>query len=324
MSSTLNFRSTLSNLKNETTMNQRDISQWEEIIQETAATLVYPPTPDIAGRVHSQIAGRMHRPGAHRPGPAGKRRFAPPASGRPRLAWSLVLLLALIIGSLLVVPELRAALLRVLQIGPIRVFVDETLPEPTATVVPATATPAATAAAQALTTRLAATVTPNTATPPPPAHSLALASLGTPVTLARAQEAVGFPLLSPGYPEEVGEADEVYLHFSAGGTAVTQVWRYREQSNEVWFSLTQIEQPEFEFALKWARAEDVVELQIDGRRAIWVRGPHRIALVEPELVSPIHMASNVLIWTDGDMTFRLEGDIELEEASKIVESLNEQ
>jgi hypothetical protein len=33
------------------------------------------------------------------------------------------------------------------------------------------------------------------------------------------------------------------------------------------------------------------------------------------------MASNVLIWTAGDMTYRFEGDIELDEAISITESL---
>jgi hypothetical protein len=105
-------------------------------------------------------------------------------------------------------------------------------------------------------------------------------------------------------------------------TAVTLVWFRPEEPDRVWFSLTQIPLSEFEFALKWAREEDVTEFYLKGQRAVWIKGPHRIQLVNPEIASTSRMASNVLIWTAEEMTYRIEGNIELNEATSIAESLS--
>jgi hypothetical protein len=291
--------------------NEPTMQQWEKIIQETAATLVYPPTPDVAGRVRERLSIR-HKVGS-RQSAVGSRQSS---VGRRPLAWIVALVLALLVGSLLFVPELRAALLRVLQIGPIRVFVDETLPEPTTL-------PTATALASPTAEPLNAVMTRPATTPTPtmPPHSLALSQLGEPVTFAEAQEEVNFSIVRPGYPEGIGAPDAAYLHRSGNVTAVTLTWSQPENSEQIWFTLTQIPLSEFEFALKWAREEDVREFFLNGQRAIWIQGPHRIQLVNPEIVSTIRMASNVLIWTAGDMTYRLEGNIELDEARQIAESL---
>jgi hypothetical protein len=296
--------------------NEPTMQQWEKIIQETAATLVYPPTPDIAGQVRERLSIRQKV--GSRQSAVGSRQSS---VGRRPLAWVIALVLALLVGSLLFVPELRAALLRVLEIGPIRVFVDETLPEPTALpTATALASPTAEPLDAAMTRPPAATagLSPTPTTPP---HSLALSQLGEPVTLAEAQEAVSFSIVQPDYPEGIGAPEAAYLHRSGDVTAVTVVWFWPEQPDQVWFSLTQIPLSEFEFALKWAREEDVREFFLNGQRAVWIEGPHRIQLVNPEIVSTIRMASNVLIWTAGDMTYRLEGNIELDEARQIAESL---
>jgi hypothetical protein len=297
-------------------MNEPTMQHWEQIIQETAATLAYPPTPDIAEQVRERLFTQQKVGSRH--SALGSRQSS---VNRLRLVWVVALVLALLVGSLLFVPELRAALLRVLQIGPIRVFVDETLPEPTAL-------PTATAVASPTAEPLDAAMTrPSTATadlsltPTTPPHSLALAQLGEPVTFAEAEERVTFPIILPGYPDELGGPDAAYLHTSGNATAVTLVWFRPEQPEQVWFSLTQIPLSEFEFALKWARAEDVREFFLNGQRAIWIEGPHRIRLVNPEIASTIRMASNVLIWTAGDMTYRIEGDLALDEAIGIAESL---
>jgi hypothetical protein len=297
-------------------MNEPIMERWERTIQETAAMLVYPPTPDIAGRVRSRLASQ--REASSRQWTVSGQRSA---VSRRQLAWVAALVLALLVGSLLFVPELRAALLRVLQIGPIRVFVDETLPEPTT--VP-TATPLASPTAEPLDvamTRPPAATASLSPTPTSPPHSLALSQLGEPVTLAEAQEAVSFSIVQPDYPEGIGAPDAAYLHTSGNVTAVTLVWSQPENPDRIWFTLTQIPLSEFEFALKWAREEDVREFFLNGQRAIWIQGPHRIQLVNPEIVSTIRMASNVLIWTAGDTTYRIEGDLVLDEATRIAESL---
>lgn len=291
-------------------MTESTRQQWEQIIQETAATLVYPPTPDIAGRVRERLAIQQR---------ASSRQWA---VGR-RLAWSVAAVLLLLVGSLLFVPELRAALLRVLQVGPIRVFVDETLPAATA-LPTVTHAPVVTATADlSAVVTSAATSTAVRPTPTAPPHSMALAQLGEPITLAEAEEQMSFPIVLPSYPKGIGEPEAVYLHQSGPVTAVTLVWFSPENPEQIWFTITQIPVSEFEFALKWARAEHVLEFYLNGQRAIWIEGPHQIQLVNPERVSPVMIASNVLIWEEGDMnmTYRLEGNMELQEAKAIAESL---
>lgn len=290
------------------------IDQWEQIIQETAWTLEYPPTPDIAGRVRERLATKRR---------TNSRQLAVSSRQRAlnrRLAWGVALVLVLLVGSLLSVPELRAALLRVLQVGPIRVFVDETLP--TATFAPTVSAPAtATAAA---TENAATVVNPSpmpTDLPSPSPHSLATAALSEPLTLAEAQEQVTFPIALPDYSEELGAPGAAYLHPSGRVTAVTLVWFQPKEPEQIWFSLTQIPVSEFEFALKWALAEDVVEFFLNGQRALWIKGPHQIQLIRPESVSPVMIASNVLIWTADDVTYRIEGNIAMDEAISIAKSL---
>src|SRR5262249_46761510 len=88
-------------------------------------TFPYPPTPDIA----TAVRGRLNR-------------GAQPARALPtrRLLW-VALIVLLILGGLLAVPQVRAAILEWLQIGGVRIFVTE----PTATSTPTGAfTPAPT------------------------------------------------------------------------------------------------------------------------------------------------------------------------------------
>jgi hypothetical protein len=93
---------------------------WEEQVQQTARTLVYPPTPDIAGRVAERLR------------PARNRRLHP--------AWALLVLLALLAG-LWATPTVRAAILEFLQIGSVRIWLVEPTPAPTTTMPVPTVTP---------------------------------------------------------------------------------------------------------------------------------------------------------------------------------------
>lgn len=80
---------------------------FEKQVQQWAAGLEYPPTPDIAGKVRPLLTAPP------------KKAFQP---GR-RLAWALVLLL--LAASLLAVPGMRAALVEILRAGGITIFVGE-------------------------------------------------------------------------------------------------------------------------------------------------------------------------------------------------------
>src|SRR5207244_11419355 len=84
----------------------------EAQLQRAAREFVYPPTPDIAVAVRQRLAGE--RLPAHRPAPA-------PAGQRRRLAWiTVAATLAVLLVSILAVPEVRAVVQAVLRIGPVR------------------------------------------------------------------------------------------------------------------------------------------------------------------------------------------------------------
>jgi len=82
--------------------------QWGRVVRETAVSLDYPPTPDIAGAVR-RLAD-----------PLPERR----AASIPPPAWALIVLLV-IAGLLLAVPPARAAVWEFIRAGAITIFVGD-------------------------------------------------------------------------------------------------------------------------------------------------------------------------------------------------------
>ncbi len=147
------------------------------------------------------------------------------------------------------------------------------------------------------------------------AHSLTLFQLGEPTSLDEAREAASFPLA---LPVALGEPDEVYIHRNVDLPAVSLVWR---GSGDAPLSLTEIGVAEF--ATKLVHEQAVKSLRVGGRPAVWLAGPHRLQLLGnwQENQSHLLIASNVLIWADDEVTYRLEGDLSEEEMVAIAESL---
>ena len=65
----------------------------------------------------------------------------------------------------------------------------------------------------------------------------------------------------------------------------------------------------------------IEETQVNGQRAIWAVGPYPLFLRNGDIQFTRLIEGHVLIWSDGDVTYRLETDMDLEEALKIAESL---
>ena len=63
------------------------------------------------------------------------------------------------------------------------------------------------------------------------------------------------------------------------------------------------------------------EVTVNGLPAFGLTGPHQLQLLGNPTAPPRLVTNTVLIWTDGDMTYRLEGDFTLEEAVRLAESL---
>lgn len=200
-----------------------------------------------------------------------------------RRAWSYAAaLLALLAVGVLAVPQARASVIEFLRFGAIRLILG-----------PATATP--------VSTRIPV-LTP---TVPP---------LSGRTTLADVRTMARFPILLPAYPSDLGPPDEVYFQ-QFEGQVVATVWNATDGTPRI--ALYHI--TEREFALK---AVQVLEqTTVNGSPALWVRGPH-LALFEDLRMGEIQfVAGDVLIWTEGGVTYRLESQLSLDEAVRIAESL---
>lgn len=202
--------------------------------------------------------------------------------GRLALAFAVVLLATL--AATLAIPDARSALLRFLHIGSERIeFVDE-LP-------PLSAYPSD--------------------------FDLELA-LGQRATLGEARRSAGFDLLE--LPEE---PDRVYL----GGRG--SVWFVYGRPGSIRLLVAQTPQLKVDesFILKKlvGSGTHVERASVRGAPAYFLSGaPHQVLLVD-ETGQPVfesaRLASDVLVWEEDGRTVRLEGDLTLEEALEIADSM---
>ena len=204
----------------------------------------FPPEPEL----RANVLARLERP--------ARRRW---------LVATLVVLAAF--GALLAIPPTRAAILRVLEIGGVRI--ERTEDQPTAT--------------------RTAPIT------------------GGPVTLDQARRAVRFTLLVPPQYERVN------LHRGVPGGMVSFLWDGHVLSE--WQGV-QI------FQKTVGPSTRVRQVQIDFAPGVWITGaPHELVYTDSK-GEPRHqtrrLAGNVLIWSRGGVTYRLEGARTLEEALSLV------
>lgn len=243
-----------------------------EFLRAEAGALAYPPTPDLAARERARLAGA----------PLPRRFWT-----RARAALVALLLAAL----LLAVPEVRAAALRVLQIGVVQVVV-----------APPPATPAPV---------------------PTPRPTPDLGLVGA-TSLDAARAAVDFPILLPGEPPGLGPPDLVYLQ-NLDGAAVVLVWLDPADPSRPALSLHALSSDAFVRKTIGAGENRVLaETTVGGADALWVRGPHFVEIGRAgagELGLRRIVTGNTLIWTAGGLTYRLESELTLDEAVRVAESL---
>ena len=246
--------------------------------------LDYPRTPDIAGAVMARLRG------ATRP------RFI-----SRRLVWSLTVILILF-SSLMLIPPARAAIIEFIQIGVVRIF----RAEPTPLAPPNQEIPS--------------TVVPVTATPVPTSQPLIpiLENLAGEMTLDEAQKAVNYPILLPSYPPDVGKPDRIFVQ-NADGKMTVLVWLDPQHPDQILMSLHFL--PAGSWAIKKIEPTHIQETTVNSQRAIWAIGPYPLRLSNGDLDFVRLIDGHVLIWEQGDITYRLETDLSLEEAVKIAESL---
>ena len=227
-------------------------------------------------------------------------RLHPPAHPRfitKSWAWSLTIVIVLL-SSLMLIPPARAAIIEFIQIGIVRIFPRTTGPTVEA---PHTATPES--------------IAPLTATPD---LIPILNQIAGETTLAEAQKVVDYEILIPTHPLELGQPDRIYVQ-DANGAMTILVWLDHLQPNKIKMSLHFI--PAGSWAIDKGFPADVVDTSVNGRRAFWGEGPYPLRLYNGDLEFKRLIEGRVLIWAEGDLTFRLETDLSLEEAVKTAESL---
>jgi hypothetical protein len=97
------------------------------------------------------------------------------------------------------------------------------------------------------------------------------------------------------------------------------IWIDPQHPTQVLMSLHMI--PPGSWAVEKMDPAQVEETTVNGRRAIWAVGPYPIRFSNGNLDYVRLVDGHVLIWTDGETTYRLETELALEEAIKVAESL---
>lgn len=257
-------------------------SQWEYGLQKAASAFPYPQTPPL----HTAVQAQLHAARSH-PSPLPTNPHP-----HPRRGLALAALLALLaLAAMLSVPAVRAALGRILQIGAVTIFVGETAGELEH---PPTAAPA---------------------TSPAPTPE------GT-MTLEQARAAALFPIWLPDATVNLGAPDTIDLqqHADAGMQIIILTWFDPPQIETGRLVLYQINV--VEYAYKMLPRDSLVETTVHTRPAFWITGEHLLQIPDFSGNMQERLVGDVLIWTDGELTFRLEGAPTLEDAVRIAESLD--
>jgi hypothetical protein len=276
-------------------MSASDVERLENDLRAAGQDFAYPPTPQLAARVVARLSQ-----------PSASRRL----SGR--WAWAVVAILVLL-SALMLVPPARAAILDFIQIGVVRIFRGPG--SPPAPVPVSTGTPA-----PALQIPLTATPVfqmPRTATPPSSTIP-SLKGLAGETTLSEAGTNLSFPILLPAYPSNLELPDKVYLQ-DLGGQMLVMVWLDPAHADRVRMSLHEIAADSW--AITKFNPPVIQEAKVKGQRAIWTEGPYMLQTQNGNYEDKRLVEGHVLIWTQGQITYRLETDLQLDEAIRIADSL---
>jgi hypothetical protein len=210
---------------------------------------------------------------------------------RGRRAVVLAAAAAMVVGGLLAVsPGLRAAVLRLFGLPGVRIEVQET------------------------------PVSPSPSVSPPEL------SFGREVSLQEAAREAPFEILQPA---ALGDPDRVYLLGFGEDQVVTLAYGRRpglpRETAGVSVLVSELRaRPDEELIRKTAMEAQVTRVRVNGERGYWVEGPHTVLLLTDSdgvIEDRARLATSTLLWTRGDLTIRLEGDLSLAQALQLARSV---
>ena len=268
----------------------------ERALRGAAPFVEYPEVPDLSGLVGRRL--REAPPVAARTGwvSLGLRRILRPVLRRApqpilaRVAVALIVAVAVFAGTLVLSPSARHAVAGWLGLRGVKI---EVVPSPTVT-----------------------------RSPTPLGFGL---DLGKRMTLAEAQAQVSFRILIPG---GLGRPDEVYVRTGFIQDQVTLLYRARPGLPAAATTGAGLLLTEFRASLDRdliekkvaASSTRIVATQVNGGDGYWIEGAHDLYLVGPDgepIGDSVRLAGNVLLWEQGDLTLRIEADIQMAQALTI-------
>jgi len=257
-------------------------NSFESQLIRTTRSFPYPPVPDLSQAVLNRLASRRQR--------------------RTRRTLVVVgVLAALLLAVVLFVPPVRAAILEWIRIGAVRIFLVQPTPTATPTARPGNF----------------ATFVPTSEPTSTPLSSVL--DLSGQTTLADAQSKSGFSIRLPAYPADLGLPDHVFVQ-DLGGTAVVLVWMDRAQPDHVKLSLTESASDTILFQ-KFA-PKSIENATVNGQTALWMDGPYLLVSGAGDATyTRLVAAGHTLVWSDGQLSYRLEIRSDLVSAIRLAESL---
>jgi hypothetical protein len=281
----------------ESAQNPGPDDNFEASLTRAARTLTYPPSPDVSRAVIRRLAAR-------RPGHA-------------RRGWVLVgVTLALILVVILAVPPVRAAVLEWIRLGAVRIFLAEPSPTLNPTSAPQSTLPAVLSTPNPRTTP--ADKAPTDEPVPTPLQSVLDLSGETSLEKIQAKH-LGFKVTLPAFPPGLGLPEHVYYQ-QEGWPVVVLVWMDPAHPQAVRLVLSETNADSIIFQ-KMA-VESVQNSLVNGLPALWVKGPYMLLTGSGDMAQArLVENSHTLIWTIGELTYRLETSDDLETAVKIAESI---
>lgn len=245
--------------------------------------------PDLERQLR-ELAPAIEWPAAPNLAPAVRRRIeAEPARrfarpGRRTLVVA-VAVLVVAVGAVLAVPSARTAVLEWLGLRGVTVQRVETLPTVTETV-------------------------------PEQFDELGVGEL---VTADEAADLAGFPLPdAAGTP--LGPPDEIRYTPDVGNGQVAYLWRDEDGTIATLLTVFRAGIDEAYIEKMVDASGDFRRVEVDGQSGIWVEGIHFFMYVLPSgegLNESARLSRNALLWENGDLLYRLEGDLTLEQARAI-------
>jgi hypothetical protein len=139
--------------------------------------------------------------------------------------------------------------------------------------------------------------------------------LGATISLRDAQDRTPYRIVVP--PKDLG-AYTLYVHEPPRGGVVSFVYGTKARARMILSELPGDYRPYLQKTI--SETSVVTETEVNGRPALWLEGAHYVEFADATGhfgFEPARLAGRVLLWERNGVTFRLEGDLTLDQARAV-------